>query len=181
MNSTDIPAEQTSGSTTARNESDISGSARGRGILIVLLVLAVAAATFFGFRWWQAEQDASLRDDAVARAREYAVALGTYDYRTFDDNIAAVTANSTEEFAAEYDGIAADLRGLVESGEGTSTARAEHAGLETFDGETATVLVFLDQDVKNVVAPEGRTDATRFVVTLKRDGDRWLLDGAEAR
>ncbi len=32
-----------------------------------------------------------------------------------------------------------------------------------------------------IVVPEGRTDATRFVITLKRVDDRWLLDGADAR
>jgi len=30
------------------------------------------------------------------------------------------------------------------------------------------------------VVPDGRTDATRFLITLKRVDDRWLLDGADA-
>lgn len=152
-----------------------------RWVVAVVVAVLLAASAFFGIRWWQAEQDASLRSEAVDRAREFAVALGTYDFRSFDDNIAAVTANSTEEFSAKYDGVAGDLRGLVENGEGVSEAHVEHAGLESFDGEVATVLVFLDQDVRNVMVPEGRTDATRFVVTVKRVDGRWLLDGADAR
>ncbi len=43
------------------------------------------------------------------------------------------------------------------------------------------MLVFLDQDVTNVVVPEGRTDATRFLITLKRIDDTWMLDGADAK
>ncbi|MBX4170985.1 Mce-associated membrane protein [Rhodococcus pyridinivorans] len=189
MTPTDVPTEKDAEETdagSAGSPPEVPRDAPARGgaagwITLAVIAILLAATAFFGFRWWQAEQDAALREEAVAEAREYAVVLGTYDYRSFDDNLAAVTANSTEEFAARYDSVAGDLRGLVENGEGTSTARADHAGLESFDGEVATVLVFLDQDVKNVVVPEGRTDATRFLITLKRIDGRWLLDGADAR
>lgn len=159
----------------------IRRSGKGRAVAIAVIVLLALAAGFFGFRWWQAEQTESLRTDAVAAAREYATTLGTYDYQSFDDSLAAVTAASTEEFAAKYSGVAGDLRGLVENGQGASVATVSHAGLETLDGDTATVLVFLDQDVKNVVVPEGRTDATRFLITLKRIDGKWMLDGADAK
>ncbi|MEU5844019.1 hypothetical protein [Rhodococcus sp. NPDC047139] len=185
MTPTDAPTEKDTEGTESNSAEPTGGrrtrAGRSRWITAGSIVALLAASAFLGFRWWQADQDATWREEAVTKAREYAVTLGTYDYRSFDENLAAVSANSTEEFAAEYDGVAGDLRGLVENGRGTSTARADHAGLETFDGDTATVLVFLDQDVKNVVVPEGRTDATRFVITLKRVDGRWLLDGAEAR
>ena len=167
-------------STTASPSRQGRAGGTTRWVAILSIVVLLAAAGFFGFRWWQAEETAALRDDAVTKAREYAVMLGTYDYRTFDDSLGAVTSNSTAEFAAKYEGVAGDLRGLVENGQGTSVARADHAGLERLDGEIATVLVFLDQDVTNVVVPDGRTDATRFLITLKRVDDRWLLDGADA-
>jgi Mce-associated membrane protein len=169
-----------SGSSVAAREST-GGGGRSRWAVLAVVVLLLFAAAFSGFRWWQAEQAASLRTEAVGKAREYAVALGTYDYQTFERSLASVTANSTAEFAEKYNAVASDLRGLVENGQGSSVARAEHAGLESFDGDVATVLVFLDQDVKNVVVPEGRTDATRFLITLKRVDDRWRLDGADAK
>ncbi|MBS9374209.1 hypothetical protein [Rhodococcus sp. B50] len=181
MTPTDVPTEKCTEDSESDGDTTGAGSGRGRWVTVAVIGVLLAAAVFSGFRWWQAGQDVELRNEAVDRAREYAVALGTYDYRSFDDNLAAVTANSTEEFASRYEGVAGDLRGLVEDGEGTSMARAEHAGLESFDGDVATVLVFLDQDVKNVVVPEGRTDATRFVIALKRVDGRWLLDGADAR
>ncbi|MFD6859819.1 hypothetical protein ACFWCF_21100 [Rhodococcus sp. NPDC060090] len=153
----------------------------GRAVSSAVIVLLAVAAGFFGFQWWQAGQTESLRTEAVDAAREYATTLGTYDYQSFDDSLSAVTAASTEEFAAKYSGVAGDLRELVENGQGSSVATVSHAGLETLDGDTATVLVFLDQDVKNVVVPEGRTDATRFLITLKRIDDTWMLDGADAK
>ncbi|KSZ56675.1 hypothetical protein Z045_21675 [Rhodococcus pyridinivorans KG-16] len=182
MTPTDAPTgNDTESAAESRDAVATTRSGAGRWVTAVVIVALLAATGFFGFRWWQAAQDATLRDDAIAQAREYAVALGTYDYRSFDDNLTAVTSNATEEFASRYEEVAGDLRELVANGEGTSAARAEHAGLESFDGDVATVLVFLDQDVKNVVVPEGRTDATRFVITLKRVDERWLLDGADAR
>ncbi|MEZ5151634.1 hypothetical protein ACFWDA_17960 [Rhodococcus zopfii] len=149
----------------------------GKGLI---LVLAVAAAVF-GVLWLQAESTNRLRTDALDSAREYAITLGTYDFQSFDASLAAVTEISTDEFAAKYNSVAGELRSLVENGQGSSVARADHAAVETVDGDRATVLVFLDQDVKNVAVPDGRTDATRFLITLVRDGDRWLLDGADAK
>jgi Mce-associated membrane protein len=179
-----IATDADAGDGTPALSPDARGASRrvgpARWAVIASIVALLAAAAFLGFRWWQAEEGAALRAEAVTKAREYAVMLGTYDYRTFDESLAAVTANSTAEFAAKYEGVAGDLRGLVENGQGTSVARADHAGLESFDGETATVLVFLDQDVTNAVVPDGRTDATRFIVTVERVDDRWLLDGADA-
>ncbi|AKE88292.1 MULTISPECIES: hypothetical protein [Rhodococcus] len=152
-----------------------------RWLTPALIVLLAAAAGFCGFRWWQAEQTEGLRADALDRAREYAIALGTYDYQHFDDALAAVTDVSTGEFAEKYRSVAGDLRGLVENGHGVSVATVSHAAVETLDADRATVLVFLDQDVKNVAVPDGRVDATRFLITLARVDDRWLLQGADAK
>ncbi|TCN49009.1 Mce-associated membrane protein [Rhodococcus sp. SMB37] len=182
--SANAATEESASASAETGESDQRPTRRsgtGRAVAIAVIVLLAVVAGVFGFRWWQAEQTDSLRTEAVDAAREYATTLGTYDYRSFDDSLAAVTAASTEEFSAKYSGVAGDLRGLVENGQGSSVATVSHAGLETLDGETATVLVFLDQDVKNVVVPEGRTDATRFLITLKRIDGRWMLDGADAK
>lgn len=148
-----------------------------RGLILVLAVATVA----FAVLWWRGEAADRLRAEALDSAREYAITLGTYDFQSFDASLAAVTEISTEEFAAKYNSVAGELRSLVENGQGSSVARADHAAVETVDGERATVLVFLDQDVKNVAVPDGRTDATRFLITLERDGDRWLLAGADAK
>ena len=51
--------------------------------------------------------------------------------------------------------------------------------LERVSGDTAIVLVFLDQEITNVTVPDGRVDSSRMVVTVVRDGDRWLLDDAQ--
>ena len=175
----DAGADVGAGRSPARASSARSSSMRW--LLVGVIALLAAVAGFCGFRWWQAERAADLGREAVDRAREYAITLGTYDHTTFDESLAAVAAISTEEFAARYSQVAGDLRALVEQGEGSSVARAEYAGLESVAGDTATVLVFLDQDVTNVLATDGRTDATRFVVTVKRVDGRWLLDGADAK
>lgn len=174
------PAETAPFEAVALPDRSGPGAARRWIVRGSILVLAVAAIAF-GVLWWRGESVDRLRTDALDSAREYAITLGTYDFQSFDASLAAVTEISTEDFAAKYNSVAGELRSLVENGQGSSVARADHAAVETVDGERATVLVFLDQDVKNVAVPDGRTDATRFLITLERDGDRWLLDGADAK
>ena len=160
--------------------SNDAGSGRQWIVKGLVLVLAIAAGVF-AVLWWRADSADRLRTEALDSAREYAITLGTYEFQSFDASLAPVTEISTDEFAQKYNTVAGELRSLVENGQGSSVARADHAAVETVDGDRATVLVFLDQDVKNVAVPEGRTDATRFLITLEREGDRWLLDGADAK
>ena len=105
--------------------------------------------------------------------------LATYDHADVDANLDAVVAESTPGFAERYSEVSEGLRELLTSGQGTSAGTVTHAAVESVDGDSAVVLVFLDQLVTNVTVPDGRTDASRMVVTLQRDGDRWLLDNAE--
>lgn len=96
-----------------------------------------------------------------------------------DANIEAVVADATPEFADRYREVSEGLRELLTNGQGTSTGTVTHAGVQSVDTGSAVVLVFLDQEITNVTVPEGRVDASRMVVTLVRDGNRWLLDSAE--
>ena len=91
----------------------------------------------------------------------------------------AVAAEATPGFADRYREVSDGLRDLLASGEGTSNGTVSHAAVESVDGDTAVVLVFLDQEVTNVTVPDGRVDSSRMVVTVVRDGDRWLLDDAQ--
>lgn len=167
--------------------SDPADSASSRSVFkpvaLLLIAVLVAATAFFAFQWWNTSGGALTSDQqaAVDAAAEHAVALGTYSHETFDDSVAAVLEGSTPEFAERYGAAAGDLRELVVNGEGSSEGSVLHAGLEGMDGDTATVLVFLDQNVRNLLIEQGRVDATRFLVTVEKIDGRWLLDGAEAK
>ena len=105
--------------------------------------------------------------------------LATYDHTDVDGHLDSVVSEATPGFAERYTEVSEGLRELLASGEGTSSGTVVNAATESVDGDTAVVLVFLDQQVTNVTVPDGRVDSSRMLVTVQRDGDRWLLDDAQ--
>lgn len=154
--------------------------ARGERIAAIVLVVALLAACgVLGYLVWADHREDRLRASAVEDATRLVEQLATYDHTDVDANLDAVAAEATPEFAERYREVSEGLRELLSSGEGTSTGTVLHAGVESLDPDRAVVLVFLDQEITNVTVPEGRVDASRMVVTVVRDGDRWLLDEAQ--
>ncbi|WLP88814.1 hypothetical protein [Gordonia sp. NB41Y] len=152
-------------------------------ILAVLLVAAVGAAGYFGV---QSRTDADsgavsveMRTQAVDTARDYAIKLSSFDYRDLNKNKDAIAAMSTENFAAKYSEMVGALTEIVTNGKGEATATVPHAAIEQIDPTKATVLLFVDQEARNVVAPDGKKQPYRMLVTLQRSGDRWLVDNVE--
>lgn len=167
----------TRGSSTAG--SNPTDNRRGRGITTVVIVVLLVAVGVLGFLLWQDHRRDELRRTAAEDATRLVVQLATYDHTDVDANLDAVVAEATPGFADRYSEVSEGLRELLSSGEGTSTGTVTHAAVESVDGDTAVVLVFLDQEVANVTVPDGRVDSSRMVVTVVRDGDRWLLDDAQ--
>ncbi|UVE93958.1 hypothetical protein [Dietzia sp. B32] len=160
------------------------GAERRRGragrIVTALVIVALLAATgILGYLTWQNHRDAELRRSASDDATRLVTQLATYDHTDVDANLDAVVADATPDFAERYREVSDGLRELLASGEGTSTGTVTHAAVESVDGDRAVVLVFLDQEISNVTVPDGRVDSSRMVVTVVRDGDRWLLDDAQ--
>ncbi|MGW0042944.1 mce associated protein mas1a [Rhodococcus sp. NPDC003348] len=146
------------------------------GLLAVALV-AVSAALLLDVLG-DSSADAR-RTEAIDTARDYAVALSSFDFENLDANRDAIVSGSTPEFAAKYSEMVDALRQIVTDGKGKATATAGHIGIESLDEDRAVVLVFVDQQATNVVSPEGNTQKYRMVVTLIRDGDRWVVDNVD--
>lgn len=158
-----------------------SGAPGRRGRVVTTMVIAVllVAAGVLGYLLWQDHRQDELRRTAAEDASRLVVQLATYDHTDVDANLDAVVAEATPGFADRYREVSEGLRDLLASGEGTSNGTVSHAAVESVDGDIAVVLVFLDQEVTNVTVPDGRVDSSRMVVTVVRDGDRWLLDDAQ--
>lgn len=172
-------ADEAAGETT--RDTDTGGGRRRGGLVVVTLVVValLVACGYLGYLVWQDHRDERLRASAAEDASRLVVQLATYDHTDVEGNLDAVTAEATPEFAAQYREVSDGLAELLSSGEGTSAGTVTHAAVESVDDQSAVVLVFLDQEVTNVTVPDGRVDASRMVVGLSRDGDRWLLDSAD--
>ncbi|MDH6679040.1 Mce-associated membrane protein [Rhodococcus sp. LBL1] len=154
---------------------------RGRVVVTILAVLVVALAGALGWQLWQQHRADTLRTEAVDTTRDYAQTIATFDYQNLDANRGKIAAMSTPEFAGKYNEMVDALSKLVTDGQGRATATVTNIGVESIDGSNAVVLAFVDQEAKNVIAPEGKSQNYRMVVTLTRDGDRWIVDNVETK
>lgn len=147
----------------------------------VLAALAVVFAALAGWQWWEQRQLDTLRDQAVETTRDYAQTVASFDYQNLDANRDKIAGMSTPEFTGQYNKMVDALRSLVTDGQGQATATVANIGVESVDDSRAVVLAFVDQEAKNVIAPEGKSQKYRMVVTLDRDGDRWIVDNVETK
>ncbi|AEF38875.1 hypothetical protein [Hoyosella subflava] len=159
---------------------------RAKPLLALAFTGLIALSGVLGYLYWDTSrgeralaQAETLRIQAVSDASTYAELMGSYTYTDLEQSFSDVIAVSTPEFAEEYETVANELRDAVTESRGVSQGSAIHAAVQSVDENQATVLVFLNQEVTNVLRPEGGIEASRLVVSLERDGDRWLLSDVQ--
>ncbi|MGV0769357.1 mce associated protein mas1a [Mycobacterium syngnathidarum] len=179
------PSEDTADTTDEADELEAeSGPGRTRrrvvaGLIALLALAATTALVLLSISEYQHRRDDALRSQAVAMSRDYLVAMAAFDYQKMDANREHIVANSTPGFAAKYDEMVKALRDIVVTSKGVATATADHVVVDSLDGDTATVVAFVDQHVTNVTAPQGSDQKYRMVVKLVRSGDRWIVDDVQ--
>ncbi|MEV0673523.1 mce associated protein mas1a [Mycobacterium sp. NPDC050441] len=149
------------------------------GLVALVLLAATAALVMLSIGEYHHRRDDALRTEAVTMSRDYLVAMAAFDYQKMDANREHIVADSTPGFAAKYDEMVKALRDIVVTSKGVATATADHVVVDTLDGDTATVVAFVDQHVTNVTAPQGSNQKYRMVVKLVRSGDRWIVDDVQ--
>lgn len=165
----------------------VVGLLSGLGIAVIVLA---ALAGFYGYRYYdardqlaQAGPSSQFGKQAMDTARDYAAAIGTYDPDNYADLDRRIRGISTPSFADSYIASSQDARKGNANAKGTSKAVSKYAGLESLSATKAVVLVTLDQTVKvpdlSATEPDGIAYQSRVKITLKRDGDRWLISDLE--
>ncbi|MHC9290901.1 mce associated protein mas1a [Mycobacterium sp. LTG2003] len=145
----------------------------------LVAVAGVATLVVLSVGEYHHRQTEALRAAAVATSHDYLVAMAGFDYQKLDANREYIVANSTPEFASKYDEMVKALRDIVVTSKGVATATADHVVVDRLDGDTATVVAFVDQHVTNVTAPQGSEQKYRMVVSLLRSGDRWIVNDVQ--
>lgn len=148
-------------------------------LVALLAVAATAALVVLSIGEYHHRRDDALRTEAVTMSRDYLVAMAAFDYQKMDANREHIVAHSTSGFAAKYDEMVKALRDIVVTSKGVATATADHVVVDSLDGDSATVVAFVDQHVTNVTAPQGSNQKYRMVVKLVRSGDRWIVDDVQ--
>ena len=142
---------------------------------LVVLLLA-AGLTYTGTQLWQRDAQDSARESAIASARQYALALTTYDHRDLEGNFRTVTNNSSPAFARQYKQVSDGLTQLIQQYQATSRGNVLNQGVVEADEDRAVLVLFVDQSITNTNNPQPRVDRTRMQTTLSRPADRWLIE-----
>jgi Mce-associated membrane protein len=110
---------------------------------------------------------------AVAETR----ATLTYDYRTLPTDIAKAETGLTPSFRASYaNSIKREVESAARTYHATSTATVESGGVSAASPTTATILLFVDQTVRNSRLQAPRLDRSRVKVSMVERNGRWLVN-----
>jgi Mce-associated membrane protein len=158
--------------------------------LVVLVLAAALAVALGGARVLPWNPDA-LRDSeqnrAVAEAAEAGVhAFLDVDYRDIDDRSARVLDVTTGAFRQQYAVRATDLRIATMRARSVAKGTIRAVGVHQVSGEYATAVVAADSELSSLATrklkatkscPKAgvRCNHYRFLVTLTRVNDQWLM------
>ncbi|MFL6089968.1 MAG: hypothetical protein ACJ71Z_07490 [Aeromicrobium sp.] len=158
-------------------------------LVLAVLVMSIAVA-IWGARalpWTTAAEQAGYDNHEATAAAERAVrAFLEVDYRDIDDRTQAVLDLSTAPFREQYAYGSTDLRVQTMRAKSVSTATIRTVGLKQITGDTARLLVGADSVLRTTATKDkkptkacphagARCNRYRFLVTLARVDDRWLL------
>jgi Mce-associated membrane protein len=155
-------------------------------VLALLTVAALVAAGYFALEVREDARAADARDEAPAAAEGAAKAILSYDYRRLPTDRKRAEDFLTADYQKEYEKT---FKLLEEQEDGTPgaavqtktvvTASVLGSGVMDADGDTARVLVFVNQ-VSKRPGRDPQIFQNRVAMTMKQTGDRWLVDNLKS-
>jgi Mce-associated membrane protein len=159
-----------------------TGRSRGPVVAVVAVTLAVAVAVVLAIVvTGLSNRGGGQASSATTNAMEQTATNGTqaalsYNYQHLTADFAAAEKFMTPAFAANYKKTTAtQVQALAAKYHAVSAATVLGAGIDSASPSHATVLVFVDQTVKNSQLSAPRLDRSRIEVTLVRSGGKWLI------
>jgi len=148
----------------------------------VLLTLAVLLAVATGWLWYRHDRltDAEKARKQVAfAAAQAAQDLSSYDYRTVDSDLRRAAAHTTGAFRDEFAKTTSQVKQNAARQQVVTEGIALKTGIEKVDGDRAVAIVFLNQETTKATSTQRLPSQYRLRLTMKRVGDRWLVEKLE--
>ncbi len=147
-------------------------------ICVILAIAACALLAVTAHSNSHRRAVAAARAEVLAAAKREAAPFLTYDYRTFDRDIARAEAGLSTRFRANYaHTTATEVRALALKNHSSSHATVVAAGVVSAGSDRAKVLVFVDQVVQNsLLQATSRLDQTQIELSMVKQGGRWVID-----
>jgi Mce-associated membrane protein len=163
-------------------------------VLAAALALAVGLALFFGIadaqlRGTPAAQNTALVDIGTTAQVSQQVddalkAIYSFDYTRLDQNEAAARAVITPGFAAQFNQLFDQVRQLAPQQQAVVTATVNLSAVKSINGDTAVLLVFLDQQATRAQSgtqPQQLAAAGRLTVTAQLVNGTWKVADVQPR
>jgi Mce-associated membrane protein len=146
-------------------------------LLVVALVLGVLRLTRDA---GGAAGLSSAEQAAVNAARQETINLQTYRRASFDADFAAALAGLTPTKATQWQANKATLKTRLTQLKQDAGATVSGAGLVSFDGKTAVVVVASDTLRIDAAGKTTTAAQNRSLVSLKHLGGKWLMDDLQS-
>jgi len=122
----------------------------------------------------------SAEQAAVSAARQETINLQTYRRASFDADFAAALAGLTPAKATQWQANKATLKTKLTQLKQDAGATVSGAGLVSFDGKTAVVVVASDTLRVDAAGKTTTAAQNRSLVSMKRIGGKWLMDDLQS-
>lgn len=150
-----------------------------RTALPLLLVALLAVSGFLGWKQWQAHQIKQAGEQAQQAAINYAQVLTSIDSGKVDENFRQVLDGATGEFKDMYTKSSVQLRQLLIDNKATAHGVVVDSAIQSESTNKVVVLMFIDQTVTNMAAPDPRIDRSRIKMTMEKVDGHWRASKVE--
>ncbi len=155
-----------------------------RWLSVAAAGLLVAAVVLAGLRLSHRSTGAAglsaAEQAAVNAAKQETINLQTYRRKSFDADFAAALAGLTPVKATQWQANKATLKDRLTKLKQDAGATVSGAGLVSFDGKTAVVVVASDTLRVDAAGKSTTAAQNRSQVSMKLMGGRWLMDDLQS-
>lgn len=156
------------------------GALRGLGavagvLVLVNLVLAGALVWLFMSKG-DTDSMKEARKQATYAATQAAQDLSSYDYRTLDSDFRRAASHTTGKFRTEFEAQTQRVKATAQQSQAVVEGTAIKTGIEETSEKQVIALVFLNQQTVKTASAERLPSQFTLRLTMKKVGDRWLVE-----
>lgn len=155
------------------------------------LVVALVALAFVWREWDQAGDRGDdvghaidvltdPADEAEAAARDAAVKMTTYDYRTVEKDFAWIDRIGSEKFEKDFSVSSRPVKRAIRVTRTQAQGEVMASVVRLKDEDHAHVLLFVDQLLVDRGSAQPKLDTIRLRIDMVRQDGRWLVDRIES-
>jgi hypothetical protein len=147
-------------------------------VLAVVLVAALVAVAVLGLRLHTQRDLDAQREPVLRSAERFATELSSIRAETAPKQLDELKAQTTTPIRGQLDQMAAAFQAIAVGGKLEADGRVTSSGLERLTRSDASALVTVSTTVSHQGLPVPEDRHYRMAVTLRRDGEQWLVADA---